>query len=350
MTSTVPPMRPGGSGARHGLWRVARDALGPVVRRRLGPGPAEQSCPVGTVAGVSIGAPTEPPCGFPARSRRPGSGARFAGGGGHSKSGEAPRADRGRYRPQLRAVSRGAARASRRGRCGADGRALRGTRRYQPRADGARALPHARNRHRRRRPRSAICLAVAGSSACSIRDASPLRLHDLTRRPAFGRRSRRTIRRCTPSSASRFCCAASPTATSTSTEKAGGGDFTESDEEVVRCSRAGCGRDRERPALRGRDALVAPARVAERDRQRARGRDRVCPVCSTSSRASARAAERAARRVAPPGRHGRAPLAVAVARAAASSSASHADAARSAAACSTAGAASSSTRCSTIPR
>ena len=47
-----------------------------------------------------------------------------------------------------------------------------------------------------------------------IRDASPLRLHDLATTRARSV-SRRTTRRCAPSSAFRSCCAGSPTATST---------------------------------------------------------------------------------------------------------------------------------------
>ena len=42
------------------------------------------------------------------------------------------------------------------------------------------------------------------------------------------------------------------------TEKAGGEDFTEEDEEIVALlAGAGGGRDRERPPLRGGDAVVA---------------------------------------------------------------------------------------------
>ena len=60
--------------------------------------------------------------------------------------------------------------------------------------------------------------------------------------------------------------------------------------------RPGGRRDRERPPLRGVDALVAPARVAERDRQRARHRDRSRPPARPRRPPPARAARRAVRR------------------------------------------------------
>ena len=73
------------------------------------------------------------------------------------------------------------------------------------------------------------------------------------------------------------------------TEKAGGEDFTDEDEELVTLlAGAGGRRDRERAALRVGDALVAPARVAERDRQRARRPRSSSSRCSTSSRARLR--------------------------------------------------------------
>ena len=54
------------------------------------------------------------------------------------------------------------------------------------------------------------------------------------------------------------------------TEKAGGGDFTEDDEELVEAARRpGGGRDRERAPLRVVETLVAAARVADRGQQRA---------------------------------------------------------------------------------
>ena len=66
------------------------------------------------------------------------------------------------------------------------------------------------------------------------------------------------------------------------TEKEGGAEFTDEDEELVDAARgAGRGRDRERAPLRVGDAVAAPARVAERGR-RTRSRPRSsCRGCSS---------------------------------------------------------------------
>ena len=80
------------------------------------------------------------------------------------------------------------------------------------------------------------------------------------------------------------------------TEKDGGADFTEEDEELVEAARgAGCRRGRERAPIRVHDALVASARVAERDRQRPGFGARPQRAARADRRTAARARPRAAR-------------------------------------------------------
>ncbi len=91
------------------------------------------------------------------------------------------------------------------------------------------------------------------------------------------------------------------------TEKAGGAEFSDEDEELVDAARGpGGGRDRERPPLRGCDSLVGAPRVAQRDRQRARDRDRSRRLARPDRPPAPRAARGAPRHGAPPERPRRA--------------------------------------------
>ena len=129
--------------------------------------------------------------------------------------GAAARALHGRPRSHLGAVARRAPAPARRGGRRADGRALRGARRdrRERRRSSSSSSPTASTTTCARR--SATLPRGRGILGVLIRDAQPLRLHDLTRGPAVGRLPARAPADAHASSASRSCCAASPTATST---------------------------------------------------------------------------------------------------------------------------------------
>ena len=140
---------------------------------------------------------------------------------------------RGKHRDQLRALARRApADAGRDGRR-ADRRAVRGARRDRPRA--ARSSSASSPPASTPAPHAAIGdlprgRGILGALIREAHAAAPARPDG---GPAVGRDSRRTIRRCTRSSASRSCSAGCAYGNFYLTEKKGGEDFTDEDEEVV---------------------------------------------------------------------------------------------------------------------
>ena len=83
------------------------------------------------------------------------------------------------------------------------------------------------------------------------------------------------------------------------TEKAGGDDFSEEDEEIVLLLAGQAAVDRKRPALLGRHGVVEPARIAQRGGERARIRNRARALARSDRAPPTRVAERELRRGAP---------------------------------------------------
>ena len=280
-----PERRPDASSARRGRG-VGRP--GCAARQRLRASLVHDCRPAGAGRQASV----------PARAAPPETMQTYARGmdaAGH-RGGPAARAGRGGRRAHLGALARRAAPAARRGGGRADRRALRGARRDRPQRlrsssgssrTGIDAETHAAIGDL---PRGRGILGVL------IRDATPLRLHDLDEDPRSvgfppGHPPMRTFLGVP------ILLRGVAYGNLYLTEKADGERLHRRGRGARHAARGpGGGRDRERAALRGRDALVAAARVAERGRQRARDRDRPRPAARPRRAAAARAARRAARR------------------------------------------------------
>ena len=205
-----------------------------------------------------------------------------------------------RHRAQLGALARRAAAADRRDGGAAHRRALRGARRDRQVGPGARALPDDRDRRRdargdrrpaararhprRAHPRGAAAAAArpCGRPALGRLPAPPPADEDLPRRPDPA--ARRRLREPLPDG-----------------EGGRRGLHRGGRGADAAPGGAGGGRDRERAALRGVDALAAPARVAERDRGRARLGARARAAARARRAPPARARRRAARADRAPG-------------------------------------------------
>src|SRR4051812_6465329 len=225
-------------------------------------------------------------------SRRPGSAVLRRSPNADARIGAAPHAARDRDRDQLRAVARSGPRTDCRSGRAPDGRAVCGARRHRPDGDGPRTFHHDGNRRRdthddRRRaarpwdPRRADPRRCAAPSprhprgpAVGRLPAGPSPDADVPRRPDPA--PRRRVREPVSDGEDRR----------DRLHRGGrGGRLTP--------RRTGGRRDRECPALRVGHGMVAPARVAERDRQCASdgaGRQPAArPRCAAAARADRRA-------------------------------------------------------------